>query len=339
MFRSAAERAGLALRIDAPRLPQPVWVDRQMWEKILSNLLANALKYTFAGSIEVTVRALPQHAQVEIRDTGVGVPADELAHLFKRFHRVRGTRARTQEGAGIGLALAHELVSRHQGRIHVRSVEGQATTFTVWLPLGPRPEQPGGAAVPAQVGGVAAAMADEAARWDTDQERTGVAMALDVEPVSDRRLIRTVGARVLVVDDNADMRDYLVRLLGQNWPVTPTGDGREALRLARRTRPELILADVMMPGLDGFALVRAIRADPGLAATPIVLVTARADEKTAVDGLLTGADDYIVKPFSARELLARVGAQIELARLRRQIVEWVGAAGDVPARHPGPCPP
>jgi signal transduction histidine kinase len=137
LFRSAAQRAGLELRVDAPPLPEPVWIDPQMWEKILSNLLSNALKFTFEGSIEVTVRALPQHAEVEVRDTGVGIPYEELPHLFKRFHRVYGTKARTHEGAGIGLALAHELVRRHHGRIRVRSEQGRGTTFTVWFPLGP----------------------------------------------------------------------------------------------------------------------------------------------------------------------------------------------------------
>jgi signal transduction histidine kinase/chemotaxis response regulator CheB len=318
MFRSAAERAGLKLQIDAPPLSQLVWVDPQMWEKILSNLLANALKFTFSGTIEVAVRTLPQHAEIEVRDTGVGIPPDELPHLFKRFHRVSGTKARTQEGAGIGLALAYELVRRHQGRIRVRSTEGQGTTFTVWLPLGPRPETGASPARPDKIGEVAAGMADEAARWNTTREAAVASLQFDEEPVSDERFTRrAVGARVLVADDNADMRDYLVRLLGGTWTVTQAGDGDQALRMTRHDRPDLVVADVMMPGLDGFALVRAIRADPGLAPTPIVLVTARAGEESAVEGLLAGADDYIVKPFSARELLARVGAQIELARLRR----------------------
>ena len=131
LFRSAAERAGLRLRVDCPPLPEPVWVDREMWEKIVSEPPRQRLEFTFVGEITVELRRLPQHAELVVRDTGVGIPEAELPHLFKRFHRVRGTRARTLEGSGIGLALVHELVRRHHGRVRVRSQEGEGSTFTV----------------------------------------------------------------------------------------------------------------------------------------------------------------------------------------------------------------
>jgi signal transduction histidine kinase/ActR/RegA family two-component response regulator len=337
LFRSAAQRAGLKLRVDAPPLAEPVWIDPQMWESILSNLLSNALKFTFEGSIEVTVRALPQHAEVEVRDTGVGIPREELPHLFKRFHRVHGTKARTHEGAGIGLALAHELVRRHHGRIRVRSEQGRGTTFTVWLPLGSSldaeapPEQDRTSGIQ-----VAATLVEEAARWDRPDLRPRPPQVVDnpVDPLDGVPLTaRARGCRVLVVDDNADMRDYLHRLLAPYWRVDTASDGAQALEIARQTRPDLILADVMMPYLDGLSLLQAIRADERLHSTPVMLVTARAGEDNAVDGLLAGADDYLTKPFSARELVVCVGAKLELARVRRHGEECfralMNASGDV----------
>ena len=313
-FESAAVRAGLTLRTAIEAVGEPVWVDPEMLEKILANLLANALKFTFEGEIEVALRRLPKHAELVVRDTGVGIPADELPYVFKRFHRVRGTRARTHEGAGIGLALVQELVRRHHGRIRAISTPGTGTAFTIWLPLGARP---GAAAQTApEVGAVAAAMAEEAQRWGGADQHGDHVAGDDPAP----RALRpyAADARILVVDDNPDMRDYLERLLAGSWTIRVARDGAEALEIARRERPDLVLSDVMMPGLDGFGLLAALRADEALADVPVVLVTARAGEEAGVEGLLAGADDYVVKPFSARELVARVGAQLQLRRIRRR---------------------
>nr|BFE59001.1 hypothetical protein GCM10020063_035270 [Dactylosporangium thailandense] len=319
MFRSAAAAAGLTLTIEAAPLPEPVWVDPEMWEKILSNLISNALKFTWSGGIGVTLRALPKHAELTVRDTGVGIPAAELPHIFARFHRVAQTRGRTHEGAGIGLALVDELVRRHHGRVRATSTVDRGTVFTVWLPLGRRPLGRPETTAPAPTGEVAAAMAAEASRWDAAREQARRALGIDRDAEVPALPGRWLGdARVLVVDDNADMREYLTRLLGGAWHVTGAADGVEALEVARHHRPDLVLADVMMPRLDGFGLLRRLRADPGLAGVPVLLLTARAGEQTAIEGLLAGADDYIVKPFSARELVARVAAQLELARQRRR---------------------
>ena len=318
IFRGAAEAAGLKLTIDAPPLLEPVWVDREMWEKIVSNLLSNALKYTWEGSIDVSLRALPKHAELVVRNTGVGIPVEHLPHIFKRFHRVQETRGRTQEGAGIGLSLVDELVRHHHGRVRVTGAD-DGTTFTVWLPLGRRHQRDEDAAPAPRTGDVAATMAEEAQHWDAARQHQ---QNLELDTVFPVALTGYApGARVLVVDDNADMRYYLVRLLGAVWDTVVARDGAEALELARSARPELVLADVMMPRLDGFGLLAKIRADDALATTPVVLLTARAGEETAIEGLLAGADDYVVKPFTARELVARVGAQLELARLRRRHAE------------------
>ncbi|MGI5240928.1 chemotaxis protein CheB [Dactylosporangium sp. CA-139066] len=318
MFAGAADAAGLRLVIDAPPLPEPVWVDAQMWEKVVSNLLSNALKFTWQGTVEVRLRALPQHAELVVRDTGVGIPSAEVPLVFQRFHRVPRARARTSEGAGIGLALVEQLVRLHHGRIRVSSVEGAGTTFTVWLPLSRRPAAAEAPGPSPRTGSIAAAMAGDAARWDAEHERAVAAQGV-LDPAEAPALPRRApGARVLVVEDNADMRDYLGRLLGEAWTVTAAPDGEQALRLARAAPFDIVVADVMMPAPDGFALLSAIRGDEALAHVPVVLVTARAGEESAIEGLLAGADDYIVKPFSARELVARVGAQLELARLRRR---------------------
>ncbi|MBO2448013.1 response regulator [Actinomadura barringtoniae] len=321
-FGGAAERAGLALVVEVPPAPAQVTVDVEMWEKIVSHLLSNALKFTWNGSVEVALRILPRHAELTVRDTGVGIPSAELPYVFQRFHRVRETRGRSNEGAGIGLSLVHELVRVHTGRIRVTSEPGSGTTFTVWIPSdAPFRDEPGDAA-PKPVGSVAAMMADEADRWDPERETADLDhdLAADAGNAGDPGR-RAPGARILVVDDNADMREYLARLLGASWQVVEATDGDRALELAVREPPDLLLADVRLPGMDGFTLLRKIRSDPALTGLPVILLTARAGEETAIEGLLAGADDYVVKPFTARELLARVGAQLVLSRTRRAVEE------------------
>jgi signal transduction histidine kinase len=323
-FRSAVDRAGLRLVVDAPPLPEPVYVDREMWEQVVLNLLSNALKHTFAGEIAVTVRATAGAAELLVRDTGTGIPAEELPRLFERFRQVPNRRARTQEGSGIGLALVHELVRLHGGTVDVESAVGRGTTFRVALPFG-------AAHLPAAhvreaadddaraVAALADAYADEAALWSpadtTAPDGTAPPAAPDAAP-------RHAGARVLLVDDNADMRAYVARLLAdRGWAVTTAVDGAAGVAAARREPPDLVLSDVMMPGLDGFGLLRELRRDPRTRAVPVILLSARAGEGAEVEGLDAGADDYLVKPFAARELLARVAANLELSRMRREAAE------------------
>ncbi|MGN6084343.1 response regulator [Trinickia sp.] len=331
-FESATDRAGLALTIDCEPLPQPVYVDRDMWEKIVLNLLSNAFKFTFEGEIGVATRlsADGTAAEVIVRDTGVGVPPHELPRLFERFHRVEGQRSRSFEGSGIGLALVQELVKLHGGTISVASTVGGGTRFTLRLPLGCShlpAEHVGPTRTPPLRSARADAYVEEALRWlphgdassaDADADADGDAPAERGDEISEWSFGRgTMGARVLIVDDNADMRDYVGRLLGTRWEVETAQDGCAALEAIRRNKPDLILSDVMMPGLDGFGLLRAIRGDAQLRHLPFVMLSARAGEEARVEGLESGADDYLTKPFSARELMARVNANLEMARLRR----------------------
>jgi PAS domain S-box-containing protein len=303
-FRSACEQAGLALRVDCPPLPAPVPVDPELWERILLNLLSNAFKYTLEGEIVVSLRAVEGWAELAVRDTGTGIAAAELPHIFERFRRVAGAGGRSHEGSGIGLALVRELVALQGGTIAVESEPGRGSVFTVRLPLAQAVDATA-AAPPAAAGTQAAAVLAEAARWLP--EAAPEPSAAGNRPV------------VLLADDNADMRDYVRHLLEPRHDVVAVSDGAAALAAARARRPDLLLSDVMMPGLDGFALLRAVRSDPELADLPVILLSARAGEEARVEGLDAGADDYVTKPFTARELTARVSANLALAQLRREV--------------------
>jgi signal transduction histidine kinase len=313
VFRSAAEKAGLRFVVDCPPLPAPVLVDRTMWEQIVFNLLSNALKFTFHGEVAVVLRPVERSAVLEVRDTGSGIAADELPRLFERFYRVRGALGRSTEGTGIGLALVQELARLHGGTVEAESSPGVGSSFVVRVPLGER-ELPASREVvrPAVPSPLAGAFLDEALHWLPGEE-----------PVRDARETSarsTPGSEetVLLADDNADMRAYLRRLLAGRYMVRDVADGAQALAAALTQPPDLVLADVMMPQLDGFGLLEALRADPRTARVPVVLLSARAGEEARVEGLAAGADDYLVKPFSARELLARVDSHLALARLRRR---------------------
>ncbi|MFJ9732058.1 SpoIIE family protein phosphatase [Streptomyces sp. NPDC101171] len=328
VFRSAMERAGLAFDVDCPPLDEPVYVDRGMWEKVVLNLLSNALKFTFDGAVRVRVRAAGDHAVVTVADTGVGVPEAEMPRLFERFHRIENTRSRSNEGSGIGLALVRELVGLHGGTIEAESGQGEGTAFTIRLPFGTAHLAP--ECVAPEAGGTQASAADpyvlEAMRWLPDGE-PGAAADDSVGRAGTSATaygsVRGSGARVLLADDNVDMREYLTRILaGAGYEVTAVTDGAEALVSARRDIPDLVVSDVMMPRMDGLEMVARLRGDPRTASVPVLLLSARAGQEASIEGLRAGADDYLVKPFAAAELLARVRANVELARLRGHHVRW-----------------
>ena len=316
VFRSAVERAGLELVIDCPPLEESAYVDRDLWEKVVLNLLSNAFKFTFEGAITVRLRRAGEQFELTVADTGVGIPPADLPRVFQRFHRVRHARARTHEGTGIGLALVQELARLHGGDVTVTSAEGRGSTFTVRIAAGHAhlPAERIGASralAPTRLG--AAPWLEEAMRAlpdGPDIESADPAEAPGSEPLPGPP------ARILVADDNADMREYVRRLLARDYEVETVGDGEEALARIRERTPDLVLTDVMMPRLDGFALLAAIRGDERLRTLPVVVLSARAGEEARIEGLAAGASDYLVKPFHARELKARIGSQLELARLR-----------------------
>jgi len=329
VFRSAIERAGLKLIIDCPRLEEPVYIDRAMWEKIVLNLLSNAFKFTMSGQIEVGLKSAARTVELRVQDTGSGIAAEELPHIFERFYRVSGAQGRSYEGSGIGLALVQELVKLHGGTTRVDSEPGRGSTFTVSIPFGFAHlpvEDISAARTLASTATSPAAYVEEAMRWlpngevfDNAQE----VMALPAVPsaTDPREGVSEERSRILIADDNADMREYLRRLLASQYDVEALPDGEAALQSALECLPDLVVTDVMMPKLDGFGLLKALRADTRTATVPVMLLSARAGEESRLEGIAAGADDYVVKPFAARELVARVEARLLLSRMRRETEE------------------
>ncbi|MGE5625608.1 MAG: ATP-binding protein [Bacillota bacterium] len=309
-FHSMADKAGLHLSVDCPPTSEPAYVDTEMWEKIVLNLLSNAFKYTLEGDIGVRLREEGACFVLEVEDTGTGIPADQLPRVFERFYRVQGAQSRSHEGSGIGLSLVQELVKLHGGTVSVASKPGHGTTFTVCIPKG-------AAHLPSDALGAPAApgvrqvsdFAREVERWLPARSD-----AVVPEPAA------TTPSRgcVLLADDNAELRTYVSQMLKPYYQVELAVDGEEALLRALESPPDLVLSDVMMPRRDGFGLLRALREDPRTRNVPIILLSARAGEEASIEGLDAGADDYLIKPFPARELLARVRTHLELARTRRQ---------------------
>lgn len=322
LFLPAISRAGMKLVLDCAPLPHPVYLDSDMWEKIVLNLLSNAFKYTLQGEIRVCLCTNGNSAELSVSDTGTGIPDTELTKIFQRFHRVQGAQGRTHEGTGIGLSLVQELVKLHGGDVTVDSVLGKGTTFTVRIPFGkahlkdnptrsptsnsvPTPSLPATTArAEAFVGEALRSIPEEAATKNSKQVP------------SNRK-------RILLADDNADMRAYLNQLLTPHYEVVTVANGKVALEESQRCRPDLVLTDYMMPVMDGLELVKAIRADPELSHLPIIMLSARAGEESKVSGIELGVDDYLTKPFSSKELLARVHTQIKLNNFRQKALAQV----------------
>ena len=344
-FRSACEKAGLELRVDCSPLGEPVFVDRSMWETIVFNLLSNAFKFTFEGGITVTLRLVGGAAELAVRDSGTGISAHEMPRLFERFHRIENVRGRTHEGSGIGLALVQELVKLHGGMITAESkaaASGAAseadcgTTFRIQVPLGTGhlpPDQVRSSRNAAQPSAGGNPFVQEALRWWPDALQphhpgAGGSAAADLAQGGAFALGPTDAdpPRVLVVDDNADMRRHIERLLSGQYQVETVSDGEAALAAVRQRMPDLIVTDMMMPRLDGEGLLRTLRCDPRTAGVPVIVLSARAGEENRVDGMEAGADAYLIKPFSAKELLANIAALLKITRLRREADEAIRAS-------------
>lgn len=315
-FRSVIEQAGIALRQTMPPLSEPIYIDRDMWEKIVFNLLSNAFKFTFAGIIEVTLREEKEQVILSVHDTGVGISQHDLPHIFERFQRVEGVKARSFEGSGIGLALVDELVKLHQGTIEVQSVLGKGTTFTIKLPKGSShlPKEQVDAKRTLQSTALGATFyVQEALQWlpgatSASMENADTGQEI-LPPFADR-------PRIVLADDNADMRAYVQRLLQDHFEVEAVSNGLAALEAVSQRRTDLVLTDVMMPEMDGFQLLQTLKANQETSRIPVLLLSARAGEEATIEGVQAGADDYVAKPFSARELRARVTTHIHLARSR-----------------------
>ncbi len=313
-FRSVIEKAGLEFEVNIDSDTGTAYVDRQMWEKVVFNLLSNAFKFTLNGKITLDLRAHEGRILLSVRDTGVGIPAEELPHMFERFHRVQNSGGRTYEGAGIGLSLIRELLGLHNGTISVESTEGAGSCFTAVIPQGKAHLEP------ALVSEVDPELDEAISDLYTTEAESLLAPVGEEGEAHSPRDYQAMDC-VLIADDNADMRQHIKSLLGNQYGVLTASNGAEALGLIRKRRPALVLSDIMMPEMDGIALLKAVKSDPAICHTPIILITARAGEESRIEGIEIGADDYIVKPFSSRELIARAKAQIRMSTERHRITD------------------
>jgi len=305
-FEILADRRELDLRFRAEEEDITLYIDLAKMEEVMCNLLGNAVKFTPAGGrIIVSVKTSPENVEISVADTGPGIPPEDMAHIFDRFYQADSTHEHHRKGSGIGLAIAKELVELHGGEISVRSIEGEGTEFIIRLPR-----------VPADVkGGVPA---------DYKQKERAYEPVFDVDSEEEEKeepgpeTLTTADAdgkhMVLVVEDSADMRAYIRGTLEPFYTVVNAVDGKEGIEKAREFIPDLIISDIMMPGVDGCELCRVLKSARETSHIPIILLTAKASEANILEGLETGADDYITKPFSTRILCARIKNLIDLRR-------------------------
>ena len=311
-YESLAERQQVTFRCDVPEAPVMIAFDPDQLERVLANLLTNAFKFTpESGSVRLSLHdddADPDTVVVRLRDTGPGIPADEINRIFDRFYQVSESSSRLQPGTGIGLALAWELVQLHRGTLQVESEEGFGSTFVMHLPR-EHPDRTVSAADAST--SLDRSPREEAAPAPRDAP---VDASPATAPAPDR-------PTVLVVEDNAEMRAYIGGHLSERYRVVEAANGRKGLSVAQRTRPDLVVSDVMMPGMDGYALCKALKQDPALDYVPVLLLTAKAESQDRLDGLAEGADAYLLKPFDLRELFAQID---NLLNSRKRLQERFG---------------
>lgn len=312
-FRSAIEKAGLKFIVDTKPVRESVYVDRQLWEKIVFNLLSNAFKYTLEGSITVELYSTNDSVILHVKDTGVGIPSKELPHMFDRFHRAKNVVGRTYEGTGIGLSLTKELVLMHGGTISVDSTEGEGSVFTVVIPVGKNhlPES--------NIHEWQNDFDEEMADLYVEEITSLTEVSTDESHYDDEASVSDLDDPViLIVDDNADMRQHIRSILGAKYRTLTAANGLDALHKINQQMPSLILSDIMMPLMDGIELLRQVKDNKRTAHIPVIFITARAGEESRVEGYETGADDYLVKPFSVKELIARIQSQLRIVKLRQR---------------------
>jgi signal transduction histidine kinase len=313
-FRSAIENAGLKFNVKCDKDAGPVYLNIPMYEKIFFNLLSNAFKFTFEGEIQVSILQNKTRIELRVADTGVGIAFNDQKRIFRHFHRIEGTRSRTHEGTGIGLSLVKELVKIHGGNISVKSDPGRGSEFIVRIPKG-KDHLPADRVVETKIKNT-----DSSLPGYLEEIRSWVATSPGTKGKNqnvDDGQTYYVKPIVLIVDDNSDMRSYLASILETRYNVVHAENGRNALNIIHTGLiPDLVLTDVMMPEMNGYDLLSDLKGNEKLKQIPVILLTAEVSEDSRVEGLHYGADDYIVKPFSSRELMARVESRIHIARLK-----------------------
>ncbi|MGI8934465.1 MAG: response regulator [Phormidesmis sp.] len=321
-FQNYCDRQQIQLSTDIAAC-SPVYLDLEKFDKVLYNLLSNAMKFTPAGkSIVVRLKEANGKAQLQVQDQGIGIRADQLPCLFERFRQADGSANRSYEGTGLGLSLVKELSALHGGQVTVQSVYGEGTTFTIDLPLGAGhlpPSQVIEQMLSAEKGRAAVELSDvEMVSASADQ-----AVSLPPEAAGSQTERATfAGAQVLVVDDNPDLRAYVSSVLQrQGYQVRTAEQGAAGLEMATAYNPDLIITDLMMPGVSGLEMIERIRKDTILQGTPVILLTAKVDDETRLEGMEQGADAYLSKPFNDRELLAEVRNLLALKANERKVAQ------------------
>jgi signal transduction histidine kinase/class 3 adenylate cyclase len=319
-FRPYCDKKGIHLITQLEECP-PLYLDIERFDKVLYNLLSNAMKFTpSGGSITITMTNANSHCLLQVKDTGIGIRTEQIPYLFERFRQAEGSASRSYEGTGLGLALVKELVEMHGGKISLESVYGEGSIFTVWLVKGST-HLPAERLleVPAEFhsGKVTVELADGSAEMVEEDEKQAL--------IGESDLVKTAGeskklSSVLVVDDNPDLRTYVARILrAAGFAVVLARNGAEGLEMAKGRDPDVIVTDLMMPVVSGLDLIRMIREDEKLRGTPVILLTAKADEDTRIEGVERGADAYLSKPFNDRELLAEVRNLVALKQNERRV--------------------
>ncbi|CAN1210504.1 response regulator [Tumidithrix helvetica PCC 7403] len=326
-FQAYCDKKNLRLFTQFDLCPQ-VYLDLEKFDKVIYNLLSNAMKFTpSGGSITVRLQSAGDRCLLSVEDTGIGIRTDQIPFLFERFRQAEGSISRSYEGSGLGLSLVKELVELHSGEVIVDSIYGKGTKFTISLPIGDAhlpPKQVMHTPVDVQLSRTDVELAGIETDLDSeiDVESSIIAeenaqstrMLLDASnkrriegDASENLTTETNINQILIVDDNADLRGYLRSILLQaGYQVISARNGSEGFHQAQKFKPDLIVTDLMMPQVSGLDLIRLIREDAMLASTPMILLTAKIDEETRIEGTETGADAYLAKPFNNRELLAEV---------------------------------
>jgi len=310
-FSSLAERKKITLSFNTIEKNLSVYIDKDKVEKIVNNLLSNAFKFTpEGGKIEFIVEKLIEEAEIRIADNGIGIAKERMDKIFDRFYQVDGSHTRKSEGTGIGLALTKELVELHKGKIEVESEYGKGTTFKVLLPLG-KDHLKSEEIIEKEIKEDVEATIEETDLVLEDEnrkEKTDIDVLLKT---NDKPLL-------LIVEDNSDVRKYIISHLEEDYRIQDAVDGEDGLQEALRQIPDLIISDIMMPKMDGFKLCEKLKTDERTSHIPVILLTAKATDKDKTEGYETGADDYIMKPFDAEVLKARIKNLIEQRRKLRE---------------------
>lgn len=330
-FESLAEQKDIELKVVAEKEKIEIYFDKEKMLKILSNLLSNALKFTPEdGLIEISIKTNPPFnspfakggkeggsVEIKVRDSGIGIPEEDLPKLFERFYQVETSQVKKYGGTGIGLALTKELVELHHGFISVTSIPGEGSEFTIELPPGKdhltEDEIVDGAVIltPLKRGkDLPELVVDESFKIDSSSQ----VPQDDIEIAEDKMII-------LVVEDNADAREYIKDSLGNEFVVEEAANGEQGIRKAEKLIPDLIISDIRMPKMDGNELTRILKNDEKTSHIPIILLTAKPGQESKLEGLETGADDYLMKPFDTKELIVRIK---NLINMRRKLQEKYG---------------